>query len=151
MPYAFANRRTIRAGSYERSTPWLRGVVLEELEKRQLLAVMQLFAPELTEAEMLAGDTRFFADRVQMFAETPCEWWDIVDDEVPRFQLWLCSADCGYLFAAGTTDLAAIVIQDQFDLDEQLPADARAGIAAAAKIAKKRSRTSRLADVDFEP
>jgi len=149
MALTFSNRRMIPAGDYQTSAPWLAGIRLSPLDRAQLLAVVQLFNPKIGEAEMLGGDAGFFSDHVQAFAETSVEWWDVGDDEL-RFQLWLCNADGGYLFDAGTTTLRANVIQWDFDIDELLPSDVRGEVAHAARRAVEAAKGSMLAQINFD-
>ena len=145
MSLRFGNRRTIPAGEYGSGRAWLEGVELGELDRAQLLAVLRLFQPELTEAEMLAGTTEFYHERVQSLAEVPVEAWDVGDE----FQLWLCNADGGFLFDAGTTNRRAGIIQWTFDLDEELPEATRAAIAEGAAQAVGEHPESLLAAIEF--
>lgn len=84
-------------------------------------------------------------------AETPIEWWDVVDDaKVVRYQLWTYHADCGALVVAGTAKRVASIIQFAFsvevkDPDHQL---ARAMEVAHAEL-RKRCPKSELAAMDF--
>ena len=44
-------------------------------------------------------------------AETPIEWWDVVDDaKVVRYQLWTYHANCGALVVAGTSKPVGSII-----------------------------------------
>lgn len=141
----FSNRRTIPAAEYGSGKAWLAGIALTELDRAQLLAVLRLFEPELGEEEMLAGDAEFYHARVQSIAEVPVEWWDVGGE----FQLWLCNADGGFLFDAGTTDRRAGIIQWSFDLDEELSPETRARIAEGAARAVAEHPDSLLAAVEF--
>jgi hypothetical protein len=145
---AFSNRRQIDGADYASTAPWLAGVPLSPDDRQQLFRVVRLFGSNLTDEEILAGDARFFAKRAQALAESPVEWWDI-GDAAPRFQLWLCNADSGYLFDAGTTEMRANVIQWSFDIDHALPDDVRRAIGEAAARAVADAQDSLLAEIDF--
>jgi hypothetical protein len=144
----FSNRRTIAEGTYDSKEPWLSGVTLSPVDRAQLLFVVRLFGPTVTEEELLTGDERFFYRRAQAIAESAVEWWDVGDDE-PLFQLWLCDVDSGYLFDAGTTTMRANVIEADFDIDHALPDDVRRSLGEAAKRAAATAPDSQLAAVDF--
>lgn len=151
MSFIFSNQRQIPAGSYEKSTPWLDNIELSELDLEQLITILHLMGSQITTPQVLHGDARFFYDYAQSFAETPVEWWNIVDETTkPCFQLWLCCADSGFLFDAGTAKIRAGVTQWSFDIDNQLSLALRKEISKAAGLAVENSKKSLLAMVDFE-
>lgn len=84
-------------------------------------------------------------------AETPIEWWDVVDDaKTVRYQLWTYHADCGALVIAGTAKRVASIIQFGFGVEVKDPDRklARAMEAAHAEL-RKRCPKSELAGMDF--
>ena len=145
MALRFTRRRTIPPAQSGSDRPWLDGVELGHLDRAQLLAVLQWFQPELNEAEMLAGTADFYLENVPSIAEVPVEWWDVGDE----FQLWLCNADSGYLFDAGTTNRRAGIVQWAFDLDRELPEATRIAIREEAARAVAEHPGSLLASVEF--
>jgi hypothetical protein len=84
-------------------------------------------------------------------AQTPIEWWDIVDDKKKvRYQLWTYHADCGSLVLPGTSKRVAAIIQFGFGVEVKDPDHrlARAMEAAHADL-RKRCPKSELAGMDF--
>ncbi|HEU4533863.1 MAG TPA: hypothetical protein VFS00_07080 [Polyangiaceae bacterium] len=116
--------------------------------------VDELYAPDFAPP---GSPRRWIAET----AETPVEWWDVVDDAgTTRYQLWLYHADCGLLFEAGTTKVVAQAIQNgsAWELDPSAPLT-RAQIEALVRAHEEASEThpdSQLAELfvsldDFSP
>lgn len=96
-----------------RARRWLEGVTLDARERAQLLWIARLFEESLTEERLCAGALEALGE-AQTLAEVPLEWWSLAEGGARRYELWLCNADTGYLFEAGSTRLVGSVAQGFF-------------------------------------
>jgi hypothetical protein len=118
---AFARWRVIpgRLGSDDRPRDPACAVIgladLDDDERAQIVAAVgrgsdlaftvdDLYAPDFGER---GGDHAWIA----VATEVPVEWWDVLDGAVPRYRVFLHSADCGLVFVGRTTEVAAQAIQ----------------------------------------
>jgi hypothetical protein len=106
MTLRFVNPRRVEPAA---SGPWLARVELSPVERAQLVNLVRRFDPTLTEDEIFAADASVFARRCSGMSECPIEWWEVADEGGVRYRLWICCADCGYLFDAGSTTQIAPV------------------------------------------
>lgn len=71
---------------------------------------------------------------------TGAELWELREGETPVYELWLCDADGGYLFAAGKSRVLAQVLQGGFECEDERVAKEVLGALATAKPTKKTVR-----------
>jgi hypothetical protein len=126
----FANRRTF---SIAPDPTWLAKSKLIPTDRRQLMAIVGSYGdePAITlERAMTTAPEALFTGRLAAFAESPLEWFDVLDqDDVVQFQLWLYGARAGTLFKASTTTAVAPIDDSRFCaagfVDFELANDAR--------------------------
>jgi hypothetical protein len=96
---------------------------LTKKERAQLVGVLaKAFGIEKTfpYEEIFSGESK--RDELQTTAETPIEWWDVVDDKKKvHYQLFTYHADCGSLVEAGTDKRLASIIQFGFEVEVKDP------------------------------
>jgi hypothetical protein len=60
------------------------------------------------------------AKRYQQFSREHLELWDVLDDATPAYDAWIYVVDSGTIFEAGTTKVAAEIIQFDFKSKDPL-------------------------------
>jgi hypothetical protein len=151
----FANRRTF---SIAPDPTWLAKSKLTPTDRRQLMAIVGSYGDEpafTLERAMTTAPEALFTGRLAAFAESPLEWFDVLDqDDVVQFQLWLYGARAGTLFKAATTTAVAPIDDSRFcaagcGLDEATGERLAALLRKAKKIAASLHPKSDLASVTF--
>jgi hypothetical protein len=151
----FASRRTLTIAP---EATWLAKSTLTPADKKQLVAILQLYdtKPVITlERALGTAPLELFTGGLEAFAAHPIEWWNVLDQvDVVQFQLWLYHGDAGMLLRAGTTTPVAPVSHSSFDgaecgLDEATGERLAALLRKAKKIAANLYPKSALATVDF--